>query len=440
MRKIGIILTTVLVVVAFVVLSVPFAMGVWIQARYAKMLTEFNTPHLTYQLISFKRGWFQSKAQLQVTLHSAETTLNGESVPLAQFIVNQNILHGPLVRQQHLDGSKKWQFARAAVSNESHAGNLNFQSNSIWTMSNSINTDLQIGHLLLSNDRQRIEVNGLNGQIDYVPSDRHFLSNLNLVNGALYENNPEKVANNNIVDLVKVMELDHFTSHLDIHKINALWYGVRHFGAEKITIYPYGGETLTFSNLTADLNQEQHQGVTHFSLNNHIDSITNGQFKVGQIQVALKLDNMDNNLLENFAQTFMYGSDFQRFKLYPILVDMFAKGMTADLSQLQFNTDDGPVSMQMQIASLPADPSNNGLLHLLESLNIQAAANVPKEWLKKNITSYYQTKKNENPNIKMDAQQIADHLMTYWQDQHFLVPQAQQVSIAINYKNGQLLI
>ncbi len=439
MRKLWIILSAIVVVIVFVALAIPFGMGLFVQGRYPQLLAQFNTPHLSFALLNFKRGWFHSEAQLQVTLHSAETTLSGESIPLAQFTITQDIEHGPLVLQKHLDGSRNWMFALAAVQNESRADNLIFKSSTIWTMANTVNTALQIKHLLLSNDRQRIEINDLNGDVIYTLADRHFQSQLALGNGALYENNPEKVGND-IVDLVKVMELDNLTTHLDIRKINALWYGTRHFAAQKISIFPYGGEVLTINNFAADLNQSQHGGLTKFDLTNHVDTITSGQFKIDQLQVALNLDNMNTPLLENFAQVFMYGSDFQRFKMYPILVDLFAKGMTANLSQLQFTTSDGPVAMQAQIASIPGDPANAGLLHLLENVNMQASANVPKEWLKKEIISYLDNKKNANPSLKVDSQVLAQHYLDYWQEHHLLVPQDQQVSMVMNYKNGQLLI
>lgn len=437
-NKLAIILSAIVVVVV-VMLAVPLGMGMWVQDSYPQLLKQFNTPHVSFALVNFKRGWFRSHAQLQVTLHSAETTLSGESIPMAQFTITQNIQHGPLVLQRSIDGSRHWAIARAAMQNESHADNLNFKASTLWTTANSINTVLKIDHLLLSNDRQRIEINQLAGEINYTPADQHFQSHLNLGNGALYENNPEKVGNA-IIDLVKVMELDNFSTRLDIRKVNAMWYGDRHFESQKIMIFPYNGEALTADNYTADLNQNEHNGLTNFNLTNHIAAISSGQFKITQLQLALALQNMNTPLLESFAQTFMYGSDFQRFKLYTILVDLLAKGMTVNLSQFQFTTDDGPVNMQAQIDSMSADPANAGLLHLVENLNVKATANVPKEWLRKNLVAYYETKKSENPSLKVDPQLVAQHDLDHWLTHHLLVPENQQVAIALNYKGGQLLV
>ncbi len=438
-NKLVIILSTVVVILVCALLAVPFGMGLWISNRYPQLIKEFNTPHVSFSIINFKRGWFRSYAQLQVTLHSAETTLSGESIPLAQFVITQHIEHGPLVRQKYPDGVRHWLIAFAAMQNETHSDNLIFKANTLWTRANSINTTLDIGHLLLSNDHQRVEINNLNGEIVYSPADKHFQSHLNLGNGALYENNPQK-AGNNIIDLVKVMELNNFTTRLDVHRLNSLWYGNRHFEAQKVMIYPSNGTVLTAENDVMDLNQYQQNGVTNFNLTNHVDAITGDQFKVTALQFGLELQNMNTGLLENFAQIFMYGSDFQRFKLYTILLDLFTKGMTVNLNQFQFNTEDGPVGVQAQIASAPIDPAHQGLLHLFENLNVKATANVPKEWLKKSLASYYESKKAENPKLKFDSAIMAQNDIEHLMQQKLLVPVDQQVSLILDYKDGKLLI
>ena len=439
MRKLWIALSAVAVVLIAVVLAVPLTMGLWVQKNYPQIISQFNTPHVSFELVNFNRGWFHSRAQLQVTFHSAETTLSGESVPLAQFTVTQYIQHGPLVRQNNVNGSTHWTMARAALQNESHADNLNFKANTLWTLANSLNTELSITHLLLGNERQRIEINQLAGNINFTPSDHHFQSQLTLGAGSLYENNPEKVGNN-IIDLVKVLELNNFTSHLDIRKIQTLWYGNRHFEAAKVMIFPYGGNAIIANNFAADLDQGQHDQLTDFNLSNHIQAISNGQFKIGELHVALTLKDMNTTLLENFAHVFLYDSDFQRFKLYSLLIDLFAKGMTVDLRQLQFNTEDGPVALQAQINSPLSEPANSGLLHLLENLNIQAIVNVPQAWLKKNLTAYYQTRQTENPGLKGNPENIAQEYIDHWLSHHLLTSQGGQVNMAVNYKEGKLLI
>lgn len=438
MRKLWVGLLAVIAAGVFVMLAIPFGMGIWIQNRYPQVITQFNTPHISFRLLDFQRGWFHSQAQLQITFQSAETTLSGEAIPLVQFTITQDIQHGPLVKQKSSDGARSWTMARAALQNESHSDNLNFEADTLWTMANKLNTRLKIQHLLLGNDRQRIEINQLTGTIDFTPTDKHFLSQLSLDSGALYESNPEKIGNN-IIDLVKVLELNHLTTLMDIRKIEALWYGNRHFEAEKIMVFPDSSEGLTAHNFIINLTQSQHQGLTDFKLVNRIDALSSSQFKISQVKLGLALQDMNTPLLENFAHVFMYGADFQRFKLYSLLVDLFTKGMTVDLNQLQFTTGDGPVTIQAQIASPKTDAANAGLLHLLENLNIQASANVPKDWLKKNLISYYQAKKSEDPS-QASADVLAQRYLDYWLTHHILLPVDQQVTLVLNYKDGQLLI
>lgn len=439
MRKLWISLGSIAALMILTILAVPFCMGVWVQKNYPSILSQLNTPHITFALTDFKRGWFNSRAQLQITFQSAETTLGGESLPLTQMNVVQNIQHGPLVRQKNADGIKRWVIALAQMQNETQSENLNFKSNTLWTLKNNLNTELNIEHLLLGNERQRIEIHHLTGNVNYIPLGRHFQSMLTLESGALFENNPEKIGNN-IIDLVKVMEINHFSSKLDIRKIASLWYGGRHFEAAKIMIFPYGRDVITAHNFTADLNQNQHDQLTDFNLTNQIEAISDGQFKIGQFQLALILKDMNSASLENFTRAYIYSSDFQRLKLYTLLVELFEKGMTVDLKQFKFTAEEGTIGLHGQITIPLSEKPNPGLLHLLENLNIQAEANMPKAWLKKNLISYYESRRNLYPESKDNPENIAQQYLDFWQKNHLLVFQNDQVIMAINYNDGKLLI
>ncbi len=110
------------------------------------------------------------------------------------------------------------------------------------------------------------------------------------------------------------------------------------------------------------------------------------------------------------------------------------------LRQLQFNTDEGPVSLQAQIFSPNTDDTEFGLMHLLENIRMKATAKMPKIWLKNNLTSYYQEKQRTNTNLKIDPQLVANHYLDYWVNHHLLVSQDQQLTMGVDYSNGKLLI
>jgi len=412
-------------------------MGLWIEKRYPQVISQFNTPHVTFKLKDFKRGWFNSSAHIELTFHSVETGLSEDALPLAQVVVTQDIQHGPLVREKTPGGFKHFVFARAAMENSSHSDNLNFNANTLWTMANSLNTDLKVQHLLFSNERQRVELSQLNGRIDFTPSDQHFQTALTLEKGALYESNPERAGN--VVDLIKVMELNNFTTQLNISKIESLWYGQRHFAAQKLIILPYGGEALTLENIAFGLNQNQNGPLTDFNLINKTENISGGAYKISQLSINLILKDINSALLDKFAHVFIYGSDFQRLRLYSLLVDLLTKGMSINLSELKFNTDEGPVNIQAAISASAVNETDSSFSHLMDNLNIQAAANVPKEWLRKNLISYYNDKTTAH-NSKADSAIIAQNYMDHWLAHHLLISDNQQVGLKIEYKEGNLLI
>ncbi len=440
MKKYWLIFSAIVGLMLVIVLSTPLFMGLLIQKRYPQLIKDFNTPHVSFELVNFKSGWFSSIANIKITLRSAETGLTNDSSPLASFVIAQKIQHGPILIQKTKNGSRHFITALAIMQNKSLADNINFKTDTVWTLNNRINTLVDVQKILLGNDRQRIEINQLVGTISFIPSEHRFISQLTLANGSLFENNPEKVGND-IVDLVKVMELTDFGLTMNITKVQSVWYGERHFTAGKITVFPYGGaDVLSADNFAVNLNQTQHDELTDFELTNQIEQISEGQFKIGQLQLAFSLKNMNTGLLQNFAENLLNNSDFQRLKLYSNLIDMFAKGMSLDLSKLQFNTESGPVMASAQINSPVTNITISGLLHLIENLNIQAHAEVPKEWLMKNLTHFYETKQSENPQLKINPDSLARQYMEHWLTHHLIIPKDQQVSMNLKYKEGRLLI
>lgn len=440
MKKSWLILSAVVGLGFFLVASTPLFIGLLIQKRYPQLIQDFNTPHVSFELVNFKSGWFNSVANIKITLRGAETGSSSDALPLASINITQKIQHGPLVIQKSSDGRRHLIAALAVMQNLSRADNINFKTDTVWTLNNRINTQVDVEKILLGNDRQRIEINQLNGTIRFIPAQKHFISQLNLAHGALYENNPEKVGND-IIDLVKVMELTDFGLRMNIIKEKNIWYGERHFTAGKITIFPYGNaDVLTANNFAVNLNQIQHNGLTDFELTNQIEQVNEGQFKLGQWQLSLSLKNMNTGLLQGFAQNLLNSADFQRLKLYSNLIDLFAQGMTLDLSKLQFNTEDGPVSLSGQINSPTTNISISGLLHLFQNLNVQANAEVPQEWLRKNLTHYYEVKQSENPQLKFNPDALARQYVSHWLTHHLIIPKDQQVTMGIRYREGRLLI
>lgn len=440
MRKYSIVLLSAIAALIVIVLAVPLCMGFWVQSRYPDILARFNTPHATFHLVSFDRGWFHSRAQLEVTLHYAETTLSGEPIPLAQFTIEQNIQHGPILFLRKEDGSRRWFIARAAMQNEHREDNLNFNADVLWTMSNSLDTRLNVRHILLGNERQRIEINQLTGNINFTPSSHHFQSNVTLSSGFLYEKNPDQVGTG-IIDLVKVMEVHDFRTGLDIRKIKTLWMGTRHFEAEKVVFFPDVKSAVTVDNWSIDLNESQHNGLTDLNFANQIGLFAGNDLKISQVQIAFALKDMNTQLLEDIVHVFMYGGDFQRFKLYSLLADLFTKGMTIDLTQFRFTTDDGPVSLEAKISSPSVEEGATlSFVHLLEKMNVQAIADMPRTWLQKNLIAYFDGKNRENPHLKIDPQAVSQRYVDYWVEHRMLIPEDHQLTVAIVYENGDLTI
>ncbi len=436
MRKISLIFSIVLLATLMIVFIVPLAMGLWVEKVYPEMMEKMgNTSQVSFRVINFKRGWFRSTAQLQVTVNSSSYTVGGEPLPLTQFILNQKIQHGPILFYKSGSNSHHFVLARAAIKNSSQDKNLDFNSESLWTLTDSINTELIARHIQVGNGRQRIELQRLAGDINFYPQKDRFQSAISLAEGALYENHAEKPP-----VLVKVLEVNDLSTSLDIHKVGILWYGNRHINAKRVTIFPFESAAITLDNWDVSINQTQRDMLTDVVFVNHIDAIRGDQVKVSQFNVNLALTGMNTMALETLSKVSMKATELERIKLYPVLMELLGKGMIIDLNKFQFITDQGPVNLQAWISSPLAQNSGMGILYFFENLDAKATIKLPKEWLRRTLIDFYQNKKVTHPDLNIDPVSIAQRYLNYWINHHLLKAEDQQFSMKIDYKKGDLLI
>ena len=118
MKK-GILVGILVVIIALIVLT-PFAVGRSFERQYSDLISQLNRVNQTAVLSieSYQRGWFCSTATLKVTERVQAPTTNESGFVLPEsLILQQDISHGPLVRNQ-LTGS--FTFAMAGIRTNIH--------------------------------------------------------------------------------------------------------------------------------------------------------------------------------------------------------------------------------------------------------------------------------------------------------------------------------
>lgn len=96
MRK----LITGIIIIAIIILGLPFAAGFITQHKFMKFVTEVSkAPNINLVVKNYHRGWFQSTADVEITFSSYKLTKHH----LAPFVftLHEIIQHGPLLMTHH---------------------------------------------------------------------------------------------------------------------------------------------------------------------------------------------------------------------------------------------------------------------------------------------------------------------------------------------------
>lgn len=419
MRKIYLIIISVLLVVVILFLAIPFAMSLWLQKKYPQVIANINsTYHTSFRLNQFKAGWFQSYAEI----------VSSDENPLIQYNIKQKLYQGPIIYYRNVDGKKCLTFAPVVVRSSSHQPNVDFDIISIWQLNDVLKNKIQAKHWVSIKDQERIDWSDAKGWVNYQPSTKQLSTHLKVGKVNLFVPNPEREAIN-VVDFSKLAEVQNLKINLKIKQTNQLWYGDRRLQAEKVLIQPYGGSLLTIDHWNLKASQIEHASVTDVNIDNQIENIQMDNFFMNQFKMNLALKDMDTASLAKLAKEGVRGVALHRLKVYGLLMKLFSKGMTVELNQLEFSTKDGPVNAHAKISS-----------RSLLNIDAHADLDLPKALVQKGLLNFYEIQKNAHPELNINPESLAQKRLNDWLNQHILVPKDDQVSMVMEFEKGKLTI
>ncbi len=431
MRKITIIILSLLLVIVIGFLTLPLATGLWLQKKYPQMIANLNNvSHTSFRVSKFNFGWFHSQAEL----------ISNDENPLSQYVIKQKIYQGPIIYLRNINGSPRLKFARIAVRSSSKEANLDFNAVSLWTLNNLFKNQFIFKHLLWNKEQENVDFNELQGQLTYQPAKMRIKTRLQAAGAEVFIANPERVEKG-MIDLIKVASIQDLQLNLDVRQSNQLWYGERHFRAKNVAFFPYvGAKKIVVNNWHLDFTQIEHSPLTDLSISNHIDSLQMNPMTISQFQMNLSIKDVNTAALSKLANESGKSADLHRFKLYALLIGLFNQGMTFDLNQLQFSTADGPVSLRAKISTPPPSDNHTGWFYVLENLYANANLDLPKTLAEKGLINFYQIQKNAHPELKINPSLAAQDHLNYWLAQGILVPKDHQVQMDLEFQNGKLVI
>lgn len=173
MRKLINSIIGVALIVVIVLLVLPLGMSFWLKNNYPSILTRLSQAHnVSLKLINFDRGWFASKAVIQVIIPNSED----KTTQPIKFTINQHIFNGPFIFSKN-NHKVKLHCAKALVYTTSNDPNFTFHSSTLLRFNNSSKSSLYASNVNVANGQEQIVLKDTNLEILYNPLTQRLVLN-----------------------------------------------------------------------------------------------------------------------------------------------------------------------------------------------------------------------------------------------------------------------
>jgi len=436
-RKLFGLIIGILVIVIVIFLALPLGIGFWMKSHYQKILNSVNkSSAIVIKVVDFDRGWFTSKATVQVTIKTQQLQLGqqnmlaGLSKPV-QFTMQQRIQNGPLIF-----GNNKLLWAKALVHSTSSDSNNKFDSKTTIHFGNIVDNIFSTKAITITSGQKQVVIQDVNSQVIFVPKTQHMTSQASIGSITLFEKE-------NTVTNVKKLVLTNVKSNSDIKYVKPLWYGDRSIAVDRSTYFSSTKEPVTINHIIIASKQSQVNTTTASLLAIHANSITTKNINLAPVDLKFSLTGIDTASLSNLIAAVKLDqsqTNKEQLKtLYPASLALLNKGLTATLHYFKFGTPEGPVNATAQL-TLPKQAETTNAFSLLQNATGQFYVQMPSAWLKQQLVHLYQSNIVSVVGKDLSASDMANKQIQAWINNKTLIQDESNVKITITFKDGILLI
>ena len=438
MRKLVIGGSILVALAVFVLLGMPFFLGIALQKAYPKMLAQLSkSPELRVKILSYSRGWFHSKAKLEISLLDKWLPKNASThsdTTLATFIVNETIDHGPIIFATGKDNRVRIKIGRALLFNTADSNAMRFQSETLWTLGNKVSGFFAAPRIQLHNTTGRFVLNQLNGQFTYFPGKKHIKTQLVVQQGQV------------VIPPHVQLQLKKLNSQSNLKQHNSLWYGTRSATCQQLTLNVADKQSLQIQQIDVSSKQTQNDDNTNITVSYQTGAIQGLGLNLKHTKLHLHLRNLNSKALSALLKQAKKITPNQpqlpiNTALLKPLMNLVSKGLTVQISPLDILTAYGPVHLTAQAMLAPQAGKFNPFT-LLGNIRAQADLTVPMQWLTQRLIALYQNPKFANVlnQSNLTSVQLAHQQINFWIRSGQLKKSGNTLTIKVRYAHGQLLI
>lgn len=423
-------------------LAIQLSISVWIKNNYQSILNTVNTsPNFVLKVMKFERGWFTSKATVQVTIKSPwlqtqqrDTALVTRSNPI-QFTVQQRIKNGPWIF-----GAHKFLWATALIQSTSDNANFKFNSQTVIHFNNATDTTFKAKSMTIANTQQQFVVNDMTSHSTFSPKTQRMNFKISLGSAMMAEKQSNVVSPQDYQQKIAVKNL---TFNGQLQQVKPIWYGNRSIAIDKVTYHNSQNQPIVLTHVILSTQTSRHNSTSTSTINAHANSVTGADLNLQPIDLKLAIGGMDTQAIINLSNAALklrstpQLSKQQLQTLHLPFIALINKGFSAMLDHLNVGTPEGMINATAHL-TVPKRAGASNILLALENTSGELHLQMPMAWLQRQLITFHLIINASNQKSSPNA--AAKQQIQHWLTNKKLIQEGQNVKISITYENGRLLI
>ena len=420
MKKLIIIIT----LLSVIFLLSPKLIGGIVETEYQSAFDKLNNnPAITIKSTTFNRHWFSGKVVTEMSVQ-----LQHEELDELDIIIEDNIVFGPLIFTN--DGIK---FALSYSQSSIQINNLfieeeveDFIKNKIhlstlFTFSKDIITHTVIDEVSKEVDGNTVVSSKAVGKF-VLENDRRVYGSFNWAGLSVI------TADKSLIIEESQFSLDQTLVSGSYYQGNALSTGSFDFAISGIEAKDASGNsTFSLSNLLVDTVSSVNNELMKIRMNYSVDKLVSSGLQLDHVNLTVVLNSLDisvmkeiNGLLTELSRNGeeVFSSENMN-KLSALTAKLLVKKPVVEIENFSVVTPEGKIESVMRITADEKQFKPTNFMSILSAINATAHAKAPKEFF-----------------AKLGLAPMVDHYI----NQGFITEKEEQVSVDVNYTQGQLAI
>jgi uncharacterized protein YdgA (DUF945 family) len=417
-------LIIIIALLSVIILLSPKLIGGIVETEYQSAFDKLNNnPAITIKTTTFSRHWFSGKVVTEMSVQ-----LQHEEVDELDIIIEDDIVFGPLVFTN--EGIK---FALSYSQSSIQFNNLfieeeveDFIKNKIhlftlFTFSKDIITHTVIDEVSKEVDGNKIVSSKAVGEF-VLENDNRIYGSFNWAGLSVI------TADKSLIIEESQFSLDQTLISGSYYQGNALSTGSFDFAISGIEAKDASGHsTFSLSNLLVDTVSSVNDELMQIRMSYSADKLVSSGLPLDHVNLTVVLNSLDISVMKeiNGLLTELSGNGDEVFssenmnKLSALTAKLLAKKPVVEIEDFSVVTPEGKIESVMRISADEKQFKPTNFMSILSAINATAHAKAPKEFF-----------------AKLGLAPMVDHYI----NQGFITEKEEQVSVDVNYTQGQLAI